>query len=96
MRNMYIVCYDVSDEKRVKQMCKTMRRFGTHIQLSVFQCELNGVEKVRMIAAIKDVVNHREDQVLIIDIGPAPGRSDDSIEYIGRPYTHPERHARVI
>lgn len=96
MRNSYIVCYDVSDEKRVKKMFKVMRRFGNHIQLSVFQCELNGVEKVKMIAALKDVMNQKEDQVLIIDIGPAPGRADDCIEYIGRVYTHPERHAKVL
>jgi CRISPR-associated endonuclease Cas2 len=96
VRSAYIVCYDISDEKRVKQMFKTMRRFGDHLQFSVFRCELNPMERVKMIGDLRDVMNMNEDQVLIIDIGPAPGRSDRCIESLGRPYTHPERHAKVI
>jgi CRISPR-associated protein Cas2 len=96
MRNSYIVCYDISDDKRVRQMFKTMRQFGDHIQYSVFRCELSALERVRMIGKLREVIHNNEDQVLIIDIGPAPGRSDSCIESLGRPYTHPERHARVI
>ena len=41
MRNAYLVCYDVCDDKRLQKIYKTMRGWGDHLQLSVFQCELS-------------------------------------------------------
>ncbi len=40
---------------------KTMRGFGEHLQLSVFQCDLTPAQKVRMVAALSEIINHEED-----------------------------------
>jgi hypothetical protein len=37
-----------------------------------------------MIAALSDIIDHSQDQVMLIDIGPAEGRGRQSIETIGR------------
>ena len=41
MRHNYVVTYDISDPKRLRKVYKMMLGYGEHLQLSVFQCELN-------------------------------------------------------
>jgi len=96
MRSSYIVSYDISDPKRLRKVFKTMLGFGDHIQLSVFRCELSAPDRVRMIAMLDSVIKHDEDQVLVIDIGPAPGRSDRCVKAVGKPYIPHERVAVVV
>jgi len=96
MRNTFLVTYDISDPDRLRRVFKVMRRFGDHLQLSVFRCELNQRELVRLRAALTDVIHSREDQVLIVDLGPEDGRGATCIESVGRPYAPTERCAVVI
>ena len=96
MRSAYIVSYDVCDPKRLRKVFKTMRGFGDHIQLSVFRCELNEAEKVRMVTKVDKLLHHVEDQVLIINIGPAPGRSDRCVKSLGRAYVPKYREAVIV
>jgi CRISPR-associated protein Cas2 len=95
MRNAFIVSYDISDPKRLRKVFKTMYGFGDHLQLSVFRCELSDTDKVRMIAKLDKLIHHEQDQVLIIDIGPATGRAETCIEALGKPYTAKERLAVI-
>ncbi|MDD4792699.1 MAG: CRISPR-associated endonuclease Cas2, partial [Firmicutes bacterium] len=41
MRRRFIVCYDISDPKRLRKMYRTMRGFGDPLQKSVFTCDLS-------------------------------------------------------
>ena len=84
MRTRYIVGYDISDPKRLRRVFRTMKGFGDPLQLSVFRCDLSASERILLIEALSKVINHREDQVMIIDIGPVEGRGQDRIETIGR------------
>ncbi|MCA9598199.1 MAG: CRISPR-associated endonuclease Cas2 [Myxococcales bacterium] len=95
MRNTYIVSYDISNPKRLRNVFKLMRGYGDHLQLSVFQCELNRTELIELRARLGDIINFREDQVLFVDVGPVEGRGSTSIRSLGRPYMNPERHAIV-
>lgn len=96
MRTCYLVTYDICDPKRLAKVFKTMRGFGDHLQYSVFRCELSPAERVKLEAAVDPLLHHDEDQVLIIDIGPADGRSQRAFHALGRAYTHPERHVVVV
>lgn len=96
MRQTYIVSYDVCDPKRLRQVFKTLRGYGDHLQLSVFRCELSQRELVELRAALGLVIHSGQDQVLLVDVGPVEGRGSTSIAALGRPYTHPERHALVV
>ena len=87
MRNSYIVTYDISDDKRLRKVFKTMRGFGDHLQYSVFECQLTPTDLVRLRTALAKVIHHTEDQVLFVDLGPAEGRGDRVIAALGRPYT---------
>ena len=96
MRRLYIVTYDICDPKRLRKVFKTMKGFGAHMQLSVFQCDLPDVDLVRMRAALSDIIQHAEDQVVIIDLGPTEGRPIKSIESIGKSVSIVERQAQIM
>jgi CRISPR-associated protein Cas2 len=96
MRQSYVVAYDVCDPKRLRKVFRTLRGWGDHLQLSVFQCELSKRELVALRTALADIIHHDEDQVLFVDVGPVEGRGSTSIVALGKPYTHPERHALVV
>jgi CRISPR-associated protein Cas2 len=64
-----------------------MRNYGDHLQFSVFECQLTPSGLVRVRIALALLINHAEDQVLFIDLGPAAGRGDRVITALGQPYT---------
>ncbi|GEM_PF-82656 len=84
MRNRYIVSYDISDAQRLRQVHKAVRGFGEALQYSVFSCDLTRAERMLLIEALTEIINLREDQVMVIDLGPSEGRGRESIEAIGR------------
>jgi CRISPR-associated protein Cas2 len=96
MRHTYVVTYDICDPKRLRKVYKTMLGWGEHIQLSVFQCELNHRELVELRVELDQVLHHGDDQVLFIDLGTVEGRGSESITSLGRPYIDPERVAIVV
>ena len=96
MRNRYIVTYDISDDERRTRVFKTLRGRGDHIQYSVFRCDLSDSERVALIAALHPLIEHAEDQILMIDLGPVDGRAATCVNAIGRRYLAPERTVVVI
>ncbi len=93
----YLVSYDITEDRRLRKVFSAMRGFGEHIQYSVFRCELSPRGKVIMIDKLSKIIDHREDQILIVDLGPVEGHgSRDCIESIGRAYARNERHAIII
>lgn len=98
MRTRYIVSYDISDPKRLRRVHRTMRGYGDALQYSVFRCDLSASERILLIEALSKLLNHWEDQVMLIDIGPAAGRGRESIETIGRALDpeHSERIAIIV
>ena len=96
MRHAYLVTYDIRDDKRLKAVFKKMGGFGQHLQYSVFRCELSAANKVRMKAALSELIDHRADQVLIFDLGPADGPRSDLVESLGQGYVVEERDAVVV
>jgi len=73
-----------------------MKGFGAHMQYSVFQCDLPAVDLVKLKAELGEIINHHEDQVLIIDLGPTEGRPIKSIESIGLSVEIVTRKSQII
>ena len=86
MRTSYLVCYDVSDEKRLRKVFQTMRAFGDHLQYSVFECQFTAMDLAKCRAELAGIINHGQDQVLFVNLGPAEGRGDRVITSLGKPY----------
>lgn len=96
MRNTYLVCYDISDDYRLRRVHKTMRGFGDHLQYSVFECQLTRADLARCRHLLSEIIDHREDQVLFVDLGPVEGRGDRVITALGRPYSSIDSPCLVI
>jgi len=95
MRNIYLVCYDIADEKRLRKVFKKMSGFGDPLQYSVFRCELSPTEKQLLKEALWAVLNLQEDRVMLVNLGPVSTRYDRT-EFWGRPRTEPHSRAPVI
>ena len=87
MRNTYLVCYDIANDKRLRKVFKTMRDYGDHLQYSVFECQFTPTDLARCRGELTDMIHHTEDQVLIIDLGPTDGRGERVISALGQPYS---------
>lgn len=96
MRIRYIVTYDITDARRLRRVHRTMRGYGEALQYSVFSCDLSPAERVLLVEALTPLINHREDQVLLIDLGPADGRGRESIESLGRAYDQGRMERSVV
>ena len=86
MRTIYLVTYDIRDDKRLRKVYKTMRNWGDHLQYSVFECQLNEVDLRRLKDELRAIIHAAQDQVLFVNLGPAAGRGERVIEAIGQPY----------
>jgi len=84
VRNRFIVAYDVADPKRLRKTYKIMCAHGDPLQYSVFQCDLSASERMELIEKLTDMLNLKEDRILIVDVGPAEGRAKSTIEVIGK------------
>lgn len=86
MRTSYLVCYDIADAKRLRRVFKACKNYGDHLQFSIFECDLNPAEKAALEAELTAIINHAEDQVIFVRLGPAEGRGDRVITALGVPY----------
>lgn len=86
-RHTYLVCYDIANDRRLKKVFKVCKNHGTHLQFSVFECDLNPRELVQLQRELRAVIKHDEDQVIFVSLGPAEGRGDRVITSLGLPYS---------
>lgn len=96
MRNTYLVSYDIRNDKRLRQVFRTMRDFGDHLQYSVFECQFTPADLARCRHALAEVIHHTEDQVLFIDLGPVEGRGERVITALGQPYSPVDAPCYVV
>lgn len=96
MRNIYLITYDIRDDKRLRKVFKTMRNWGDHLQYSVFECQLSSEDLIRLKAELSDIIHHGNDQILFVHLGPAAGRGERVIEAMGQPYTSMDAPCLIV
>jgi CRISPR-associated protein Cas2 len=47
MRQSYLVCYDITDDRRLRKVFKLMRGFGDHLPYSIFECQFTASDLIR-------------------------------------------------
>jgi CRISPR-associated protein Cas2 len=92
---LYIVTYDIGEDKRWRRVFRLMHGYGRWLQLSVFQCRLNAQRRAEMARRLEEVIHSREDHVLILDLGPAD-KVDPHVESLGKTFESAKRMAVVI
>ena len=96
MRTTYLVCYDITEDKRRDRVFKTCKNHGEHLQFSVFECDLNSSELARLQRELLAVILQSEDQILFVSLGPSEGRGDRVIAALGKPYTKLDAPCYVV
>ena len=85
MKRDYLVTYDICDDRRLRRTFEAVKGFGTHLQYSVFLCSLTRQQHVELLALLDEIIHHREDQVMVIDLGQSQRRFNARITTLGRP-----------
>ncbi len=93
--NIYLVTYDVRDERRLRQVFRILRGYGEWVQYSVFQCRLSRRRRADLIALVDDVIHHSEDHVLLVDLGPAASVAP-RITSLGRSFVAIEHEPVIV
>lgn len=84
MRRCYLVCYDIRNDKRLRRTHKLMKAYGEPWQYSVFYCTLKPIDRVRLENDLKEILNLKEDQVLIVDLGGNEEAARESATVVGQ------------
>jgi CRISPR-associated protein Cas2 len=92
---LYIVTYDISDERRWRRVFRLMQGYGRWLQLSVFQCRLNAQRRADLATRLEAAIHGKDDHVLILDLGPAD-KVDPRVESLGKTFETVTRSAIVI
>ena len=92
---LYIVPYDIADQRRWRRVFKIMKGYGRWLQLSVFQCRLTARRRTDMSARLEKEIHHRDDHILIVDVGPAE-KVDPKVESLGKSFESVKRQAIIV
>jgi CRISPR-associated protein Cas2 len=92
---LYIVTYDIGDQKRWRAVFKLMKAYGEWLQLSVFQCRMSRIRHAELIATMDEIIHHKEDHVLILDIGLAD-RVDPRVTSLGKDFEAVKREVVIV
>lgn len=93
--HLYIVTYDIADDKRWRAVFKLMHGYGEWLQLSVFQCRLPRMRYLQLMHRVRELISLTEDHVMIIDVGPAE-HVEPKVQSIGKRAFNAIERAPVI
>lgn len=69
-RDLYLVAYDVRDDRRLRAALHITRRYATGGQKSVHECWMTPAEKGHLIHDLDQALEASEDRLLIIRLDP--------------------------
>ncbi len=59
----FMICFDISDERRLAKVSDTMENYGCRVQRSVFECFLDDLQLANLKDKIKRLIDPEKDQV---------------------------------
>jgi len=60
-----MICYDISDEKRLRKVATTLERYGLRVQKSFFQLETDKKILDKIVKDLLEILNLKEDYLFI-------------------------------
>jgi CRISPR-associated protein Cas2 len=93
--HLYIVTYDIEDQKRWRRVFKLMHGYGEWLQLSVFQCRMSRKRYMQLMGQLDGLIVDDKDHVIMLDIGPAEGIAPRVIS-LGKTFKPIEREVVVV
>jgi len=93
--HLYIVAYDIADQKRWRAVFNMMKGYGEWVQLSVFQCRLSRKRHAELVATLDQIIHHNHDHVIMIDVGPTDA-VDPRVVSLGKAFKPIEREPVIV
>ena len=93
--HLYIITYDISDQKRWRSIFKLLNGYGEWLQLSVFQCRLSRRRHAELVATLDELIHHKEDHVIILDVGAA-GSVKPRVVSLGKDFQPVEKEPVIV
>lgn len=94
--HLYIVTYDIADPKRWRAVYGLMNGYGEWVQLSVFQCRLSRRRHAEMLATLDEIIDPKEDHVIVINLGPAENVQPKVVSLGKRTFKPVEREPLIV
>ena len=73
-RTTWLVCYDISDPTRLREVHSVVSSHGVMLQYSVYRCSLTDTARVRLRGELLGIIDQRADRVLFVALGPTGGQ----------------------
>jgi CRISPR-associated protein Cas2 len=96
MRRCYLVCYDIRDPKRLRQVHRLVKGYGEAWQYSIFFCVLKPIDRVRLQTELEEQMNLHEDQALLLDLGPDEPSAREAAVVLGQSLPEMQRGTVVV
>lgn len=93
--HLYIISYDISDQKRWRRVFRLLKGYGEWVQLSVFQCRMSLRRHSELIGLLDGIVKHDADHILIMDLGLADQISPHVVS-LGKTFETVERSPIIV
>jgi len=77
---LWIIAYDIQDDKRRRRLAKVLEGYGQRMQWSVFECRLQQDELHRLVIRLERIVKATEDR---IRLWPVPEGSARRVIQLG-------------
>jgi len=61
----YMICYDISDPKRLRKTAKIIEGFGIRVQYSFFQCEMPMDKLEKMKSKVLEIIDTDYDNFFV-------------------------------
>ncbi len=90
-QTLYVIAYDIPNDRRRTKVLKTLRGFGQWTQFSVFECFLNAKELVLLHERLRKQIRPEEDSVRFYPLCHA---CEGKVETVGGP--KPENPITII
>lgn len=79
---LYLVIYDVSDQRRWRRIFRLLKSMGVWMQLSAFACRMTATKRLQLEKALAGLIDPSCDRVLIADLGELE-RAVDRMSVLG-------------
>src|SRR5438270_9056121 len=78
---LYVVSYDIPDDRRRNRVHSALTGFGTWVQFSVFECFLDRKQRMQLEARLSEEIHHQQDTIRIYGLcGPCHSK----VEILGQ------------
>lgn len=96
MRRCFLVCYDIRDPKRLREIHKIMKGYGESWQYSIFFCVLKEIDRVRLQSDLEQKMNLKKDQIMLLDLGSNEDGARKAATVLGQPLPEQESGTIII